>query len=62
MPPRSRTKRLENHARPSDDTAGYAAGWTVEPLRGPPQRVADRSDERIGIAVAGSGPDSARTT
>ena len=31
--PRSLTKRLVNHARPSDVTEGYAADWTVEQLR-----------------------------
>ena len=33
MLPRSLTKRLVNHARPSDVTEGYAADWTVEQLR-----------------------------
>ena len=45
MLPRSLTKRLVNHARPSDVTEGYAADWTVEQLREPAQRVADRIDE-----------------
>ena len=45
MLPRSLTKRLVNHARPSDVTGGYAADWTVEQLREPAQRVADRIDE-----------------
>ena len=43
--PRSLTKRLVNHARGSDVTEGYAADWTVEQLREPAQRVADRIDE-----------------
>ena len=43
--PRSLTKRLVNHARPPDVTEGYAADWTVEQLREPAQRVADRIDE-----------------
>ena len=43
--PRTLTKRLVNHARPSDVTEGYAADWTVEQLREPAQRVADRIDE-----------------
>ena len=47
MLPRSLTKRLVNHARPSDVTEGYAADWTVEQLREPAQRVADRIDELI---------------
>ena len=40
--PRSLTKRLVNHARSDDVTEGYVADWTVEQLRGPAQRVADR--------------------
>ncbi len=44
MLPISLTKRLVNHARPSDVTEGYAADWTVEQLREPAQRVADRID------------------
>ena len=47
MLPRSLTKRLVNHARPGDVTEGYAADWTVEQLRGPAERVADRIDELI---------------
>ncbi len=60
MLPRSLTKRLVNHARPSDVTEGYAADWTVGQLREPAQRVADRIDELIAVGVPGSGPDSAR--
>ena len=48
MLPRSLTKRLVNHARPTDVTEGYAADWTVEQLREPAQRVADRIDALIG--------------
>ena len=44
MLPRSLTKRLVNHARPGDVTEGYAADWTVEQLREPAQRTADRID------------------
>ena len=44
MLPRSLTKRLVNHARSGDVTEGYAADWTVEHLREPAQRVADRID------------------
>jgi len=51
MLPRSLTKRLVNHARPSDVTEGYAADWTVEQLREPAQRVADRIDELTAIPV-----------
>ena len=60
MLPRSLTKRLVNHARPSDVTEGYAADWTVEQLREPAQRVADRIDELMALEVPGSGTDSAR--
>ena len=42
--PRSLTKRLVNHSRGTDVTEGYAADWTVEQLREPAQRVADRID------------------
>ena len=38
----SLTKRLVNHARPNDVTEGYAADWTIEQLREPAQRIADR--------------------
>ena len=44
MLPRSLVKRLVNHARDGDVTEGYAADWTVEQLRKPAQRVADRID------------------
>ncbi len=44
MLPRSLTKRLVNHARPNDVTEGYAADWTVEQLREPAQRIAERID------------------
>ena len=50
MLPRSLTKRLVNHARPSDVTEGYAADWTVEQLREPAQRIADRIDELGAVA------------
>ena len=50
MLPRSLTKRLVNHARRSDVTESYAAEWTVEQLREPAQRIADRIDE---LAPAG---------
>ena len=57
---RSLTKRLVNHARPSDVTEGYAADWTVEQLREPAQRVADRIDELMATAVAASDAKSSR--
>ena len=52
MLPRSLTKRLVNHARPQDVTEGYAADWTVEQLREPAQRIADRIDELNGTGVS----------
>ena len=51
MLPWSLTKRLVNHARPDDVTEGYAADWTVEQLREPAQRMADRIDELMGPNV-----------
>ena len=45
MLPRSLTKRLVKHARGSDVTESYAADWSVEQLRAPAQRIADRIDE-----------------
>ena len=52
MLPRSLTKRLVNHARGRDVTESYAADWSVEQLREPAQRIADRIDElaRGGVA------------
>ena len=41
-PTRRVTKRLVNHARLSDVTEGCAADWTIEQLREPAQRIADR--------------------
>ncbi len=58
MLPRSLTKRLVNHARRSDVTESYAAEWTVEQLREPAQRIADRIDELApagGSGVAAGG-------
>ncbi len=42
MLPRSRAKRLVNHARPNDLTAGYTTNWTVSQLREPAPKTADR--------------------
>ncbi len=58
MLPRSLTKRLVNHARPSDATEGCAADWTVEQLREPAQRVADRIDAPMA-STASDFPGSA---
>lgn len=52
MLPRSLTKRLVNHARGSDVTESYAADWSVEQLREPAQRIADRIDELAQGVVA----------
>ena len=52
MLPRSLTKRLVNHSRGGDATESYAADWTVEQLREPAQRTADRIDELArGVAT-----------
>ena len=48
MLPRPLTKRLVNHARDDDITEGYAADWTVEQLREPAQRVANRIEALLG--------------
>ena len=53
MLPRSLTKRLVNHARRRDVTESYAADWTVEQLREPAQRIADRIDELAHAAGNG---------
>ena len=60
MLPRPLTKRLVNHARPSDVTEGYAADWTVEQLRESSQRVADRIDELMRTAIHESEPGPSR--
>ena len=52
MLPRPLTKRLVNHARDDDITEGYAADWTVEQLREPAQRVADRIEALLGSNAA----------
>ena len=52
MLPRSLTKRLVNHARPSDVTEGYAADWSIGQLREPAQGIADRID-----ALLEAGPE-----
>ena len=44
---RSLIKRLVNQTHPSHATEGYAADRTVEQLREPAQRIADRIDELI---------------
>jgi len=55
MLPRSLTKRLVNHARRDDVTEGYAADWSIEQLRGPAQRIADRIE-----TLARGVPDAVR--
>ena len=58
--PESLVKRLVNHRARGDVTQGYATQWTLEQLRDPAQRIADRIDFLIGqrgenAAAAGSG-------
>ncbi len=50
MLPRSLTKHLVNHAWPGDVTEGYATDWTVEQLREPAQRIADRIDSLTRVS------------
>ena len=46
--PEALVKRLVNHRRPAGDvTQGYAADWTLDQLRGPAQRIADRIGELV---------------
>ncbi|MCY4440184.1 MAG: tyrosine-type recombinase/integrase [Deltaproteobacteria bacterium] len=62
MLPRPLTKRLVNHARDDDITEGYAADWTVEQLREPAQRVADRIEALMNATAPAEGirqPDGA---
>ena len=47
--PESLVKRLVNHAPAPDVTQGYAAQWTLEQLRAPAQRIADRIDALIAV-------------
>ena len=56
--PLSLTKRLVNHARPSDVTEGYAADWTIGQLREPAQRIADRIEQLMHQKAA---PPASRT-
>ena len=49
----SLTKRLVNHARPNDVTEGYAADWTIEQLREPAQRIADRIETLLSASQSG---------
>ena len=58
MLPRSLTKRLVNHARRDDVTGGYAADWTLEQLRGPAQRIADRIETLARAVPNAIRPDS----
>ena len=45
--PESLVKRLVNHRTRDDVTQGYAAPWTLEQLRDPAQRIADRIDALV---------------
>ena len=60
--PESLVKRLVNHRARADVTQGYATQWTLEQLREPAQRIADRIDALIeqgeeAVAVVTSGPE-----
>ena len=57
MLPRSLTKRLVNHARRDDVTESYAADWTLEQLREPAQRIADRIETLARAAPSAIRPD-----
>ena len=46
--PESLVKRLVNHGMRRDVTQGYASEWTLDQLREPAQRIADRIDLLIG--------------
>ena len=46
--PESLVKRLVNHSVRGDVTQGYASEWTLDQLREPAQRIADRIDLLIG--------------
>ncbi|MCY4559771.1 MAG: integrase, partial [Chloroflexi bacterium] len=49
MLPHALTKRLVNHAPPNDVTEGYASAWTIEQLREPAQRIADRIEALMKV-------------
>ena len=51
--PHALTRRLVNHAPSSDITEGYAADWTIDQLREPAQRIADRIDEFMNVVCRG---------
>ena len=51
-------KCLVNHAPSRDVTAGYAADWTLEQLRGYSQRIADRIDTLAYAEAPSAGPGS----
>ena len=55
---RSLTKRLVNHARDDDITEGYAADWSVEQLREPARRLADRIDQLMNLEPYSGGSSS----
>ena len=55
MLPRPLTKRLMDHARDDDLTEGYATDWTVEQLREPAQRVADRIEALLHATAPAEG-------
>ena len=62
MLPSSMTKRLVNHARPSDVTQGYAADWTIGQLREPAQRIADRIEALMNPGDMDAAQSQAKAT
>ena len=46
--PSSLTSRLLNRAPMGGIAAGHPEGWTIEQLREPAQRIADRTEELLG--------------
>ena len=60
MYPESLVKRLVNHQTGGDVTQDYATKWTLEQLREPAQRIADRIDALINVelSISTSSPSS----
>ena len=58
MLPTSLTDRLVNRARRGNFPEGHGANWTIDQLREPAQRIADRIETLMNAAVPG---EAART-
>ena len=54
--PHALTRRLVNHAPPTDVTEGYAADWTIDQLRDPAQRIADRIHQIMTADIPAPAP------